>query len=80
MSRRLIMFTGPNCAACDTMKPLVEPLNDVEIISVMDQPLLAQTYGIRGGLPVFIKIVDGNFNDRMDGAVSKRVLDKWRNS
>ena len=71
------MFTGPNCSACKAMKPIIDKMDNAEIIDVTENFEKAREFNIRGGLPVFIKLVDGQFYDRMSGAVSENMLQRW---
>lgn len=77
MNVQLLMFTSPECQPCQSMKPIVERVQGAKIIDVTKEHALTQQYGIRGGLPVFIKLVNGLFYDRVDGAMSKDRLMRW---
>lgn len=77
MSVEVLMFTGPDCAACKVMKPLVKELPNHRIVDVTQDHALVGQYRIRGGLPVFVKLVDGNFDSRKDGAMSTKELNDW---
>lgn len=74
---QVIMFTGPNCAACKVMKPLAEANPKIDIVDVSEDPVMASRYGIRGGLPVFIKLVNGEFDDILSGAQSEKTLNAF---
>ena len=76
-SKEIIMFTGPNCSACKTMKPLVEELSNARIVDVTQDHALAARYGIRGGLPAFVKLVNGEFSDRANGAMTPLSFNNW---
>lgn len=77
MKPKVLMFTGPYCKACDAMKPIVAELDYVEVKDVAAYPHLARQFGIRGGLPVFVRVdSNGDFISRTDGAMS---LAKLRN-
>lgn len=73
----IIMFTSPTCSACKAMYPIVEKMKNGTIIDVTEDPKAAMEFGIRGGLPVFIKKKNGIFDDRLSGAVSAGVLTRW---
>jgi thiol-disulfide isomerase/thioredoxin len=77
LKTEIIMFTGPGCAACKVMKPIVEKMQNTRVVDVTQEPMLARTYNVRGGLPVFVKLENGDFVDRMSGAVSINILERW---
>lgn len=77
MNVQLLMFTSPECEPCKIMKPIVEKIESATIVDVTQEHELVKRHGIRGGLPVFVKLVDGMFYDRVDGAMSRDRLMRW---
>lgn len=76
----ILMFTGPDCSACKTMKPFVEEMEHARIIDVTEDHESTARYGIRGGLPVFVKLVDGDYQDRISGAQAHNRFKRWATS
>ena len=77
MSTEIIMFTSPTCSACKVMKPIVENMKNASIVDVTLRNDLARKYNIRGGLPVFVRLKNGEYEDRMSGYVSDKLLRRW---
>ena len=73
----ILMFSGPGCHACTAMKPIMEGIPHSRVVDVTEEHELAARYGIRGGLPVFIKILDGAYADRVSGAMPKNKFIDW---
>ena len=72
------MFTsGDSCPGCKTMKPIVEKVENVRVVDVREDHKEARNYSIRGGLPVFIKLVNGAFQERADGTMTPAHFINW---
>lgn len=78
---KIIMFTSPTCGGCKVMKPVLAALPEYEIIDVTENPVTAQQYRVRGGLPVFIKLdAKGDYDSRLDGVQPKEKFIRWATS
>lgn len=73
----VLMFTSENCGACKMMKPQVDALPNARIVDVVDEPQLAMQHRVMGGLPVFVKLVNGSFDSRANGAMSPKAFNEW---
>jgi hypothetical protein len=62
------------------MKPVFKKLPNAKVLDVSDHYAEARKYGIRGGLPVFIKLVDGDYNDRLSGTFTEGQMQRWATS
>ena len=88
MTTEILMFTGPNCSACTAMKPIAEMLPNLKMVDITSDEAnkpdlqagnmsLLQRYGIRGGIPVFVKLIDGVYEERTSGSMPQSVFNKW---
>jgi len=73
----ILMFSGPSCHACTAMKPIMEGVPHSRVIDVTVNHELSARYGVRGGLPVFIKTLDGVYADRISGAMPTNKFLEW---
>ncbi len=73
----ILMFSGPSCHACVAMKPIMENIPNSRVVDVTEDHALAAQYGVRGGLPVFVKLVNGVYDSRLNGAMPQSKLVNW---
>lgn len=74
----IIMFSRvePPCHACAAMKPIMANIPNSRVVDVNDDPALAQRYRVMT-LPTFIKLVDGEYDSQLHGAMPTSKLIKW---
>lgn len=75
---KIMMFTASWCSQCSVIKPMVQALDNHEIVNVEESPEVQMRYSVRG-LPTVIAVDDnGDEIDRQVGLVSVRDLHKLR--
>ncbi|AGH07407.1 hypothetical protein SUFG_00040 [Sulfitobacter phage phiCB2047-B] len=79
----IVMFTGPNCHACNNMKPVVEELSnqmtgDITFLvaDVQEASMAAADLSIRS-LPSMALFVDGMVRDITSGSYTKNNFRLW---
>lgn len=77
MNVEILMFSSPSCAGCKVMKPILAEIPNSRVVDVTEDHETAARFGIRGDLPVFVKLVDGEYENRLSGAISRNKLLRW---
>lgn len=78
---RIVVFTIPNCAPCNQIKPILKELSEtveVESINAMDNKELSIQYGIRKA-PTVIILKDGVEINRFTGFKTKDEIEELLN-